>query len=114
VGQLAHRQPEEGACAERRELDLGPVREAVVLAEGVAVIQAGHERAVALGAQVRRERIGQVPRRAEADDEVDVAGGKLTPAQRRGGDLEIAGVPAHERPQARVRIAPGHLPPAER
>src|SRR4029079_3793526 len=82
------------------------------LAERVAVVEAGDERGVAVGAHVGLHGVGQVPGRPEAEDEVDVARRQLATAQRLRRDLEVAGVAAHERAQARVGAAPGHLPPA--
>jgi hypothetical protein len=44
-----------------------------MLAVGVAVVEAGDERAMAIAPLVGRVGVGQVPRRAEGEDAVDVA-----------------------------------------
>ena len=78
MGDLAHGQAEELEGAERGQVHLHPVLDAVVLGDGVFVVEAGHERDAARARPGLRG-LGDVDPRAEAQDQDDVRGRHLAP-----------------------------------
>ena len=93
-----HRHPEEQVCCERRQVDLDAGGLAVVLRDGGALVQAGHERRVPGGTGLDEPQL-----RAEAQDQRDIGGGELAPTDRVGRPLAVPTVAAYVGANARVR-----------
>ena len=101
-----HRDAEERACGVRRQVDLQPVRDAVVLRQHLPLAHTAGERRVAAAGRGRVERVADPPARVEAEDDDHALARPLAPPHRRARLLAVAVARGDEAAQRRGRLAP--------